>query len=279
MSDKIKNFLVRALSGALFLAVMVSSILMGGEYFLIVFFLLTVIGLKEFYSLINSKMESAEVFAPLSILTGIVIYVSVVLFCKENAYEGFWLAAGFIGIAVLMIFELFRNKKNPVLNMAMSLMGLLYVAVPFSLLTYVEMVGEVGTQLLLAFFIVIWASDTGAYLVGMLFGRHKMFERISPKKTWEGFAGGLMFALLCGYVFSNIDFFPPYTNLSWMSISFFIFLMGTVGDLVESMIKRNLGVKDSGVFMPGHGGLLDRFDSALIASPILFLTSLLMNVV
>lgn len=279
MSDKIKNFLVRALSGALFLAVMVSSILMGGEYFLIVFFLLTVIGLKEFYSLINSKMESVEVFAPLSILTGIVIYVSVVLFCKENAYEGFWLAAGFIGIAVLMIFELFRNKKNPVLNMAMSLMGLLYVAVPFSLLTYVEMVGEVGTQLLLAFFIVIWASDTGAYLVGMLFGRHKMFERISPKKTWEGFAGGLMFALLCGYVFSNIDFFPPYTNLSWMSISFFIFLMGTVGDLVESMIKRNLGVKDSGVFMPGHGGLLDRFDSALIASPILFLTSLLMNVV
>jgi phosphatidate cytidylyltransferase len=278
MIDKIKNLAIRALSGALFLAVMVSSILLGGEYYLIVFFLLNILGLREFYSLMNQKMEGAEVCTPLSILAGCVIYASVVLFCKDNAYDGFWLASGFVAISLIMIVELFRNKKNPVMNMALSLMGLLYVAVPFSLLTYVELVGEIGCQLVLSFFIVIWASDTGAYLVGMLFGKHKMFERISPKKTWEGFAGGLLFALLCGYIFSSTDFSPPYTLLSWISISFFIFIAGVLGDLVESMIKRNLGVKDSGSFMPGHGGLLDRFDSALIASPVLFLTSLLMCV-
>lgn len=278
MLDKIKNLVVRALSGALFLAVMVSSILFGGEYYSIVFLLLNILGLREFYSLVNQKMDGVEVCVPLSILAGCVIYASVVLFCKDGAYDGFWLASGFVATSLLMIVELFRNKKNPVMNMALSLMGLLYVAVPFSLLTYVELAGEIGPQLVLSFFIIIWASDTGAYLVGMLFGRHKMFERISPKKTWEGFAGGLIFSLLCGYIFSSTDFFPPYTLLSWMSISFFVFIAGVLGDLVESMIKRNLGVKDSGSFMPGHGGLLDRFDSALIASPVLFLTSLLMCV-
>ncbi len=272
MSDKIKNLITRALSGAFFVAVMIASIWFNGDIFSIVFLSLTLIGLYEFYELLNRHLENCEVFTLPSVIGGAAVYISTYLvFFKEQ--PNFWFATPFLVFALLMIAELFRQKKNPIINISISLMGILYVAVPFSLLSYVEST-EYGSQMLIAFFITIWASDTGAYLVGMLLGKHKMFERISPKKTWEGFIGGWGFSAIAGAIFFYMDYFPAFTLISWIAITALIFAFGVVGDLVESLIKRSLNVKDSGKFLPGHGGLLDRFDSALIASPALFFVAL-----
>ena len=272
MSDKIKNLITRALSGAIFVVIMIASIYCNGDFFSIVFFLLTLIGLYEFYKLTNDHLEGCEVFTIPSVIGGAIVYLATYLIFFKNQ-SAFWLATPFIAFALLMIVELFREKQNPIVNIAVSLMGILYVAVPFSLLSYVEST-EYGSQMLIAFFITIWASDTGAYLVGMLLGKHKMFERISPKKTWEGLAGGLIFSAVAGVIFFNLDYFPAFTLISWLTITILIFAFGVVGDLVESLIKRSLNVKDSGKFLPGHGGLLDRFDSALIAAPVLFFVAL-----
>ena len=123
--------------------------------------------------------------------------------------------------------------------------------------------------MLLAVFVTIWVNDTGAYLVGVTLGKHRLFERISPKKSWEGFIGGALFALLSGYIFSL--FIPEINLLNWMIFSELIVIFGTFGDLTESLIKRTLEVKDSGNIIPGHGGLLDRFDSMLLAAPVIYL--------
>lgn len=124
-------------------------------------------------------------------------------------------------------------------------------------------------SLLLGFFIVIWTNDTFAYLSGMFIGRHKFFERISPKKTWEGTAGGLVFGLAAGYILSL--FFDDFSLSEWLGYALTIIIFGTFGDLFESLIKRTLGLKDSGNIMPGHGGILDRFDSILLAAPFAFI--------
>ncbi len=262
---------------------------MGGVFFSSLFFILTVVGLWEFYNLINKNVEGVEIPIALTVVGGAATFGSVCLL-RFGELDGVWNALNavpFLVVSIIMVVELFRNKQKPALNIAYSLMGLLYIALPFSLLAIVESFGvespiedsmEIGSRLVLAFFIIIWASDTGAYLVGMLIGKHKMFERISPKKTWEGLFGGMLFALLCGVAFSQLEFFPPYTMLSWIGCALLIFAFGVVGDLVESLIKRDLGVKDSGKFLPGHGGLLDRFDSALIAAPALFLITMLLKV-
>lgn len=185
---------------------------------------------------------------------------------------GSCMAAAFLSVPLLFVLELFRRKGNPILNIAVSVMGCFYVLVPIvSMLA----IWSLRPVVLLAFFIIIWASDTGAYLTGMCFGKHKMFERVSPKKTWEGLFGGFVFALVVAYIFSVCN--PDVGSLfSWMLFSTMVFVMGTLGDLVESLFKRTLNVKDSGAIMPGHGGILDRLDSALLAAPVALLASLLL---
>jgi phosphatidate cytidylyltransferase len=127
---------------------------------------------------------------------------------------------------------------------------------------------EYRPESLVYFFMLIWASDTGAYFAGRAFGRRKLFERVSPKKTWEGFIGGAVLSMVVAAVLASITFFPDLKV--WLGMSIVAVVMGTYGDLVESLLKRNVGVKDSGTLLPGHGGVLDRFDSILLASPFLF---------
>ncbi|MCQ2211240.1 MAG: phosphatidate cytidylyltransferase [Paludibacteraceae bacterium] len=269
----IKNLLTRAISGFLFVAAMLACVWMSDFYFGALFLLLVIIGLREFYTLVN-KESNVSVLVPLSVAGGALLFATVFYVFFYNA-NYVWLSLNFIYVSVLMIVELFRKQEKPLFNMAVSLFGILYVALPFSLMAIVESTPVSGERLLMAFFIIIWASDTGAYLTGMCFGKHKMFERISPKKTWEGLAGGCLFAILAGFIFYKTNFIP-YTFLSWVGISVLIFAFGVLGDLVESMMKRSLNVKDSGVFLPGHGGLLDRFDSALVAAPALCMVAFLL---
>ena len=143
------------------------------------------------------------------------------------------------------------------------------VALPFSLLNFILFINGLQPYILLAVFATIWVNDTGAYLVGVSIGKHRLFERISPKKSWEGFVGGALAALISGYLFSI--YIPEINLINWLIFSEIIVVFGTYGDLMESLVKRTVDVKDSGTIIPGHGGLFDRFDSMLLAAPVIFI--------
>lgn len=268
--NRVKNLVVRAISGAVLVALVVLSILLSSCYcFGVLFFAVMMLSLVEFYKMAE-KIEGVSVDKWMGLAGGVVLYAaaffvsflgkSVTLFSVYALY-----------VSVLMAFELFRGKQSPIQNLSATLLGHLYVSVPFVLFCLVEGATQQSKYLLLAFFVIIWASDTGAYLVGRFFGRHKMFERISPKKTWEGFAGGLIFAMVSGYIFHRLAVVDTLELAFWLALSAGVFVFGVLGDLVESMFKRCVGVKDSGNLIPGHGGFLDRFDSALLAAPVLYL--------
>jgi phosphatidate cytidylyltransferase len=174
---------------------------------------------------------------------------------------------------VSVLNELFSKHEKPIDNISKTLFGIIYVPLPFALLNFFYMPSIAGNEIhpsiLLGFFLILWTSDTFAYLSGMAFGKHKLFERISPKKTWEGSIGGLIFGMVMSWVLSI--YFNDLSLLQWLSIGLITIVFGTFGDLAESMIKRSMNVKDSGKLLPGHGGLLDRFDAALLAAPAVFI--------
>jgi phosphatidate cytidylyltransferase len=173
------------------------------------------------------------------------------------------------------ISELYNKHQNPLINLAFTLLAQLYCAGSFALANYIVLVksadGEISfTPLfLLALFVFVWINDTGAYLIGSQFGKHRLFERISPKKSWEGFWGGMFFALASSLIFSRMV--PEISWYNWLGFATTVVCFGTWGDLVESLIKRTVGVKDSGKMLPGHGGMLDRFDSILLAIPAAYI--------
>jgi len=184
-------------------------------------------------------------------------------------------------LLLIMVIELYRRQDKPFDSLAHTFFSVFYTTIPFSMfpfaafsrtglnsiLPHSDIIFSPG--IIIGFFILIWANDTGAYLTGMTFGRHKLMERISPKKTWEGFFGGLVSAALVAWFLS--DWLGVVDNFHWIVIAVIITVTGTYGDLVESMLKRSTGVKDSGTILPGHGGFLDRFDSAILSFPVVYL--------
>jgi phosphatidate cytidylyltransferase len=207
----------------------------------------------------------------IGVLLGLIIFAAA--FQEARNYHGsavlMLLLPAFAGIFIV---ELFRNKPNPFQNVAITILGLIYIAIPFALLSFLVYPNYItlkyNPEILIGYFVLIWTSDTGAYLTGMTFGKHPLFKRISPKKSWEGFIGGTVLTIGMSFLVSH---FSHEINLYiWIGVALIIAIFGVLGDLVESMLKRSLDVKDSGNFLPGHGGILDRFDSLIISSPFVF---------
>ncbi len=261
------NLIQRTFSGLIFISIVIVSILWHPYAFAVVFFAAIFLGLYEFYKM-TYKPETIEINVIVGTLGGMILFANGFLHAYGLTSPMIYSTYAFY-LIIVFIAELFRKKANPINNWAYYFLGQIYVAIPFSLLNYIIFIQGYQPWLLLALFITLWVNDTGAYITGMLFGKHKLFERVSPKKTWEGFIGGAVFALISGYVLSR--FITDISLWQWLVFSEIVVIFGTLGDLSESLLKRTENVKDAGKLIPGHGGILDRFDSMILAAPVIWI--------
>lgn len=260
------NLLQRTLTGALFVGVVSGSILLHPIAFFLLCILIAVLGMFELQKLLERKYGPVNILA--SILLGTSFQILVFLNTQEVISES-WYVILMPLVWLPFVYELFKGGENPFQKIALTLLIPVYISLPLSFLYLTGCLsGTFNYVILLGFFILVWSNDTGAYLVGVSIGRHKLFERISPKKTWEGFIGGIVFTLIAAYFIhhytQDIDLFV------WIYAGLIVSVFGTIGDLVESMLKRSVDIKDSGSLLPGHGGILDRFDAVLFSAPMVF---------
>jgi phosphatidate cytidylyltransferase len=266
----LKTLLIRTITGAVYVAIVIGSILLGKFIFSALFLLILIFTLIEFYSLCSKGDNKPQVVT--GIFISLIIYI--ILFLSNHHYlENKFLILLIPLFIIVPIIELFRNKENSTQNIAFTILGIAYLAFPFSIFNFIlapwsNQPELYKPELLIGLMVIIWVNDSGAYVVGSLLGKHKLIERISPKKTWEGAVGGAIFGIVFSIIFFR--FFNYFSTLQVILISLFTIIAGTFGDLAESMIKRNFNVKDSGKVLPGHGGLLDRFDSMLFAAPVYY---------
>ena len=264
------NFVQRTITGILFVVILVGCILLTPISFGILFALISALSVYEFGQLMD-KSKQVAINKKITSLAGAYLFLAVMAFCT-GATDAQVFLPYLLLLLYLMITELYLKKENPLGNWAFTMLSQLYIALPFALLNILAFHNDVASSsvsynpvLPLSVFVFIWLSDTGAYCVGSLIGKHRLFERISPKKSWEGSIGGGVFSIASSLVFAH--YFPFLPLAEWMGLAFTVVVFGTWGDLTESLMKRQLGIKDSGNILPGHGGMLDRFDSALMAIP------------
>ncbi len=273
MNDKLKNLIVRTLSGAVMLALLLAATLYSFWSFAALMLLVVVGAMWEFY-----RLADADGAAPLrwmGILFGVAVFATGVVIAGVWGDLSIVLVEALTPMiflvpvmpALILIAGLLCGQENPLRSAAATLMGPLYVALPMALLLFIPMLltRTWSPWSVLCFIFIIWANDVFAYLVGITLGRHKMCPSISPKKSWEGFFGGLVGAVLFGYAAARLLDSDP---LMWCGMALVAAVAGVAGDLIESQFKRKAGVKDSGTLIPGHGGLLDRFDALLLATPL-----------
>lgn len=283
--DDMKNLVIRALTGAIYVLLLVGSMVYSPVTSFVFFGLVAAFAVVEFGKLMN-RHAGAAVNLPISFMAAFILVAAVWLQCigSESCYRTYALYG--LLLIYLMVSELYKRAADPLRNWAYAFAAQLYVALPFALLPmlsvcYVEAQARPLYQWIypLALFIFIWSNDTGAYLFGCGLSRYipyKLFPRISPKKSWVGSIGGGLLTLLASVLVWH--FIPGSLALwKWMGFALVVVVFGTLGDLVESLLKRQLGIKDSGRFMPGHGGLLDRFDSALLSIPAVIIYLLLVQ--
>ncbi|MDR2293554.1 MAG: phosphatidate cytidylyltransferase [Prevotellaceae bacterium] len=264
-----RNLIIRTASGLLFLAIMIGSILWNTYAFAALTCIIIIIGMFEFFNLTIPKRHLSQKTASIFIgLSGVLFFNPVT---NNKFLSAFFVIVAIACLTMIWIIELYKKSEKPIENIALFILPIIYIAVPFTLMHYLNCFDPDGKFYILAFFILIWANDVGAYCFGILFGKHgkhKFFPRISPKKTWEGFAGGIITAIIASVIIAKSMLNIEIYHLIIIAITTSVF--GTFGDLAESMLKRSAGVKDSGKIMPGHGGILDRFDSAIFAFPMVF---------
>lgn len=300
MGDKMKNFWLRAISGFVLLGIVLVAILWAKWSLVLLLAAIIVGGQREFY-----RMASKAGYAPqryLGITAGLILLVIAFwlmltmdespLINWDRNIRGDYLLIIFglflfitISLPLMFIYELFRKSPTPIANVGTTLMGFIYVAMPMSMLLFIPLMltPDVWRAKIVLFYIfIIWANDSFAYLFGITLGKHRLFERISPKKSWEGFVGGLFGAALMGFIAAKdiisdmeccgmADINETGIMVKWIGMALIAAVAGVFGDLVESLFKRSIDIKDSGRIMPGHGGWLDRFDALLLSIPFSFI--------
>ncbi len=260
------NFYKRTITGTIFVVVLITALLANKYTFFIFFLLLTIGAINEFFQL--SKKAGAIPQKFWGFLAAASVFTSAFVHVTYN-YKKLYLISGLI-VALIFICELYRKKNNPFNNIAWTLTGLIYTALPFALLNYIVFFEDniFRPELLACIFLLIWTNDSFAYIFGVNFGKHRLFKRISPKKSWEGSIGGGLSTVGIAVLLS---YYPGLLSTTdWIVIAIITVIAGTLGDLTESLFKRSINIKDSGTLLPGHGGILDRFDALLLAIPFIF---------
>lgn len=262
-----KSLIVRGVTGIVFVAVLIAAMLYGSISFGILFAIVSGLAVNEFCNLIH-QYKKTTFSTLLAIMGGIYLFFILFAFNNLELEKPIAILVPYIGLIVYMfVRELYRKEGGALDNMAYFVLSQIYAALPFAMLNILATYGTgYSFALPLAIFIFLWSNDTGAYCVGSMIGKHKMFERISPKKSWEGFVGGAVTAILAGYIMS-LFFDEVLCTWQWMAMAATTVAAGTLGDLIESCMKREMKIKDSGNILPGHGGILDRFDSCILAVP------------
>ncbi|MFM1914149.1 MAG: Phosphatidate cytidylyltransferase [Bacteroidota bacterium] len=262
------NFQQRVIAAIIFAPILVFSIYYSSLSYIILIVFLCALTQLEFYKL----MGSIEGNLPLTFFgTFIGVFLQVLVYLVEKGqisfHNYFWLTPL---LTLIFFIKLYKpNDERPFQNIAYTFLGIIYVAVPFALFTVLAFTKNhtYDFQIILGSLFMLWASDSGAYFAGLKFGKTKLFERVSPKKSWEGVMGGLIATEITASIISSL--FTNYNPWQWIIIGFIIVVVGTYGDLVESLLKRSIKIKDSSNFIPGHGGLLDRFDGLLLSIPFI----------
>ncbi|MVN20230.1 phosphatidate cytidylyltransferase [Mucilaginibacter arboris] len=258
----------RAITGFFFVVVMLVAFFFGPYVFLGFFSLLSLLCLFEFYGLINTTDIYPQ--QVIGLILGAVICAGTASFWLDASFSRYFSALIILLSVIVFFAELYRKPAKPFHQIAYTFLGLIYTLMPFVFFMAMAFLqGKFSFHLPLGFILLLWTNDTSAYLIGKNFGKNKLFERHSPKKTWEGFIGGIAATALIAFLISR--YFQEVSALHWIIVALIISIFGTMSDLVESMLKRSINVKDSGSILPGHGGLLDRFDGLLLAAPLVFI--------
>jgi len=264
------NFTKRALTGMGLILVILPAVWLGGFYFAGLILLINWLGLKEFYKLLKVS-QTYPTRITTYLLSGCLILTCFIFSIGMGGWH--WLLLNLPAGFSMFVIALYQKRVKPFQVLAITFLGITCVSLPLCLFLMMPFLPGPGNtyhaEVPLSLFLMLWANDTGAYLSGHLFGKHALFERISPKKTWEGSVGGAIACLFTGYLLSRQ--YRLLTTLQWEILAFIIITAGTYGDLIKSMLKRSVKVKDSGTILPGHGGILDRFDSLLGAAPFILI--------
>ena len=268
---KMSNLLLRIISAIIGIALVLSGIIYSAWTFGIIFLAILLLTSHEFYGLVKSSGNTP--FRLWGTFFSLCLFIAVYLVCMEYLeIKYFWILPPLL--VMCFLFALYKHKtRHPIISLGLTLLGVVYIAFPLSLINVIAFKnGEYSYVLVIGILLAQWANDTGAYLVGKTLGKTKLFEAISPKKTWEGTIGGGLISIGVLYIYSL--YFIELSSLEWAVLAIIVSIFGSYGDLIESLFKRKLAIKDSGSLIPGHGGFLDRFDGLLFALP--FVTAYLM---
>lgn len=276
MSDKLKNFIVRAISGVVMFAVLLGATLLSKGTFALLLFVIMLGSELEFY-----RLAKKAGFSPQSLI-GLIAGSLMIAAAIAALYEIYAITIVAVAVFIILIplplmFELYRKSETPIANVGITYAGVIYAALPMALLMFFPLIlgdGEWKPWSVIFYIFIIWANDVFAYLFGITLGKHRLFERISPKKSWEGFFGGLLGAMVMGYVAAVV---LDANVAMWIGLALIAAITGVFGDLVESLLKRSVDVKDSGNIIPGHGGWLDRFDALIYSVPFAFMYLVIIN--
>ena len=265
-AKKFANLIPRLITGILGSAGIIFGVVYSEWLYFLIFFIIVLFSLLEFYKL--SGIDGLHPQKAFGVVCGLIIYC-LSFFIEQGTLPKKYYFLFFPLVCCLFIIKLYKQfERKPFTNIAITFLGIFYTAIPFALLNMAVFENQkYNFQIILGCLLILWATDTGAYFAGTFFGRRKLFERISPKKSWEGFAGGAALAMVFAY--GSSIYFTSLAQWQWLCVGWIIIIGGTYGDLVESLLKRSIEIKDSGTSLPGHGGFLDRFDGLFISAPFI----------